>query len=418
MTQPAPSSTAAAHPLGESHEARLLEDLKSFDPSVRDKGVIRLHLSRLEPENRDRQNLRNAETAFDELTRTRSAFVYRLRNSDLMVIYERHENDAAERAVLKLLKLWERDALMQKFKNDARQNRLSSWFDMTKDYDKLLAFAMKQSQGSEKSARRTLPELIAERELVRSNPERGTPLAPLELGKAEDALARVDLSSFTRRQAVCAFVDEGKPEIIFTEVFVSIADLRETLMPRTNLTINPWLFQRFTQTLDRRVMAQIARREDRSLLRDGFSINVNVSTVLSDEFLAFDDDFAPSTQDVVLEMRLEDMFADPGSFAFARDFVTERGYRICVDGLTLNTFPYADPVRLGVAYAKLNWTPDLGAYTGTQHGQELKELIRERKKGRTILARCDSEAAVKIGQQLGITLFQGRYIDSLVRAGR
>jgi len=117
--------------------------------------------------------------------------------------------------------------------------------------------------------------------------------------------------------------------------------------------------------------------------------------VLSDEFLAFDDDFAPSTQDVVLEMRLEDMFADPGSFAFARDFVTERGYRICVDGLTLNTFPYADPIRLGVAYTKLNWTPDLGAYTGTQQGQELKDLIRERKKGRTILARCDSEAAVK-----------------------
>src|SRR5262249_32611002 len=117
MTQAAPAPAAAAHPLGESHEARFLEDLKSFDPSVRDKGVIRLHLSRLEPDNRDKQNLRNAETAFDELTRTRSAFVYRLRNSDLMVIYERHENDAAERAVLKLLKLWERDALMQKFKN-------------------------------------------------------------------------------------------------------------------------------------------------------------------------------------------------------------------------------------------------------------------------------------------------------------
>ena len=39
-----------------------------------------------------------------------------------------------------------------------------------------------------------------------------------------------------------------------------------------------------------------------------------------------------------------------------------------------------------------------------------------RKKGRTILARCDSEAAVKVGQQLGITLFQGRYVDALARA--
>jgi hypothetical protein len=408
--------STSTNPLGPSQEARFLDDLKSLDAGARNKGVIRLHLSRLAPENRDRDALRNAETAFDDLTRTRSAWLYRLRNSDLMVVYEKGETDAAERAMLKILKLWERDPLMQKFKSDARKNRLSSWFDMQADYDKLLTFAMRQAATTGGAPRKSLPEMIAARELMRNNPERGTPLTPIELGRAEDSLARVDLSSFTRRQPVCAFVEDGKPEIVFTEVFVSIADLRETLMPRTDLTINPWLFQRFTQTLDRRVMAQIARREDRTLLRDGFSINVNVSTVLSEEFLAFDDDFAPSTQDVVLEMRLEDMFADPGSFAFARDFVTERGYRVCIDGLNLSTFPFADPNRLGVAYAKLNWAQEMAGYTGTDAGKSLKDMIRERKKGRTILARCDSEACVKVGQQLGITLFQGRYIDTLARA--
>ncbi|MCC6914987.1 MAG: EAL domain-containing protein [Rhodospirillaceae bacterium] len=413
-----PQTGTAAHPLGASHEARFLDDLKSLDPGSRDRGVIRLHLSRLLPENRDKDNLRNAETVFDDLARTRTAQLYRMRNSDLMVVFENHETASAERAMLKLLKLWERDPLIAKFKSDARKNRLSNWFDMNTDYDKLLTFAMRQAASTEKSVRKTLPELIAARELLRNSAERGTPLTPTELGKAEDALARVDLSSFTRRQPVCAFVEDGKPEIVFTEVFVSIADLRETLMPRTDLTINPWLFQRFTQTLDRRVMAQIARREDRTLVRDGFSINVNVSTVLSEEFLSFDDDFAPSSQDVVLEMRLEDMFADPGSFAFARDFVTERGYRICIDGLNLSTFPFADPNRLGVTYAKLNWAQEMTAYGGTEQGQRLKEMIRERKKGRTILARCDSEAAVKVGQQMGITLFQGRYIDALARGIR
>ena len=56
MSQAPVAQAAAAHPLGESHEARFLEDLKSFDENARNKGVIRLHLSRLEPENRDRQN--------------------------------------------------------------------------------------------------------------------------------------------------------------------------------------------------------------------------------------------------------------------------------------------------------------------------------------------------------------------------
>src|ERR1700743_741631 len=105
------NSETLTNPLGQSHEARLLEDLKQLDEGARQKGVIRLHLSRLLPENRTAQGLRTAETAFDEMTRTRSAWLYRLRNSDLMVIFENGETDHAERAVLKLMKLWERDPL-------------------------------------------------------------------------------------------------------------------------------------------------------------------------------------------------------------------------------------------------------------------------------------------------------------------
>jgi EAL domain-containing protein (putative c-di-GMP-specific phosphodiesterase class I) len=410
------ASASASNPLGESHEGRFLADLKAIDPHSRDKGVVRLHLSRLAPENRDVENLRSAETAFDELARTKSARLYRLRNADMMVIYENGVTDMAERAILKLLKLWDRDPLMQRFKNDARKNRLTNWFDMQQDYDKLLQFAQRQTSASDKLSHKTLKEMIAEREMRRNSNERGNPLTPTELGKIEESLARVDLSSFTRRQPVCAFVEDGKTETVFTELFVAIAELRETLMPNSDLTSNPWLFQRLTQTLDKRVMAQVARREDRTLMREGFSVNINVNTVLSEEFLSFDDDFSPASHNVVLEMRVEDVFSDPANFCFARDFLNERGYRICIDGLSLNTFPFADTNRLNVAYAKLMWTPDLTAFLGTQQGNDLKQDIRNRKRGRTILARCDSEAAVRVGQQLGITLFQGRYIDTLARS--
>lgn len=42
-------------------------------------------------------------------------------------------------------------------------------------------------------------------------------------------------------------------------------------------------------------------------------------------------------------------------------------------------------------------------------------MILLRKRERTILSRCDSKAAIKVSQKLGISLFQGRYIDSLIR---
>lgn len=409
------SESTAIHPLGDSHEGKLLEDIRGLDMGARNRGVVRLHLSRLEPDNRREDDLLSAETSFDELTRTRSAWLYRLRNTDLIVIFESSETAAIEKSVVKLLKLWGNDELMKRFKSDPRKNRLSSWFDMNTDYDKLLAFAERQAAARGTKKKKTLQELITAKETMRQKSERGHPLIPSELARVETALAQVDLSSHTRRQPVCAFVDGETPETVFTEVFVSIGDLRETLMPNTDMTANPWLFQRLTQTLDKRVLAQMSRRDDRSLLQEGFSINLNVATIMSEDFLAFDSDLSPSNYEAVLELRIEDIFSDPSNFAFARDFLNERGYNICIDGLTLDTFPYADPIRMGVTYGKLSWSTEIAGMVGTERGEELKAMIMMRKRGRTILARCDSEAAIRAGRQLGITLFQGRYVDSLVR---
>ena len=133
------------HPLGDSHESKMLEDLRGLDPGSRNRGVARVHLSRLQPENKQEDDLRSAETSFEELTRTRSAWLYRLRNCDLMVVFEKSETKAVENAVVKLLKLWNSDPLMKRFKSDPRKNRLASWFDMATDYDKLLAFAERQA---------------------------------------------------------------------------------------------------------------------------------------------------------------------------------------------------------------------------------------------------------------------------------
>ena len=45
---------------------------------------------------------------------------------------------------------------------------------------------------------------------------------------------------------------------------------------------------------------------------------------------------------------------------------------------------------------------------------KLKEHIDRCGRARIILARCDSDEAVRFGQSLGITMYQGRYIDKLL----
>ena len=69
---PEEDASTAVHPLGDSHEGKLLEDLRGLDKGAQNRGVVRLHLSRLEPDHRLNDDLRSAETSFDELTRTLS----------------------------------------------------------------------------------------------------------------------------------------------------------------------------------------------------------------------------------------------------------------------------------------------------------------------------------------------------------
>ena len=49
---------------------------------------------------------------------------------------------------------------------------------------------------------------------------------------------------------------------------------------------------------------------------------------------------------------------------------------------------------------------------------ELADIVRQIGQSRMILCRCDNEEAVRIGQRLGITLYQGRFIDELLSERR
>ena len=124
-------------------------------------------------------------------------------------------------------------------------------------------------------------------------------LTPAMLAKVQKALSMTDFSSLIRRQSVCAVIGKSPPQMLFDEVFVSIADLRDMLLPDVDLTANPWLFQHLTETLDKRVLVSISRHDDGSLTSN-FSINLNVSTILSDEFLEFDENINASMRSSIV----------------------------------------------------------------------------------------------------------------------
>ncbi len=200
--------------------------------------------------------------------------------------------------------------------------------------------------------------------------------------------------------------------MIFEEVYVSIPDLREMLLPDVDLTANPWLFLSLSETLDKRTLETISRHDDGSLTGN-FSININISTILSDEFLEFDDNINPSMRSsIVLELQLVDIFSDIKTFFLAKTFAQSRGYKICVDGITVDKLKYINREQLNADFLKIIWHPSfLDVINEDKH---FTDYVNKAERSRMILCRIDDPEAVKIGNSLGINLYQGRHIQRML----
>ena len=171
--------------------------------------------------------------------------------------------------------------------------------------------------------------------------------------------------------------------------------------------------QRLTTTLDRRLLKKLPDLERTISLTT--SVKLHVATVLDDAFLAFDRKIhRQQGKSMILELQPFDLIADMGAFAFARNFAHERGYKICIDGLSRLNLPLLQREHLGVDFAKISWRTEGKEAVPAEKRQNLAETIRRAGATRVILSDCDDEQAIEFGRSIGITLFQGRHVDTLL----
>ena len=195
-----------------------------------------------------------------------------------------------------------------------------------------------------------------------------------------------------------------------------MGELKERVAPAVNLFTSPWLFQYLTETLDKRVLAVIGRKNFAEL-KEPISLNLNIGTVLSRDFANFNRVVGDHASKMLIEFQVIDIFADMNTYGYARDMLRDRGYRVIVDGVNPLAMQFFDPSTLKPDFIKIAWdrafeddADDAGRI------KTFKEIVRQAGKDSIVLARVDSEKAVKFGLGLGVSRFQGYFIDKLVQA--
>jgi hypothetical protein len=187
-----------------------------------------------------------------------------------------------------------------------------------------------------------------------------------QLARLETSLAQADLSPFARWRAVRRLPPSWPPpkswrldaSLAWEERLFAVHDVSAQLCPGYNIRTDAWLFRRLTRLLDARMLAMLsAPRDDRGT--GAFAINLNVGTILSPDFLRFDEALKlPLRGQVILFVRAADILADHAAWSFARNFAHARAYRLGLAGASLALLRLIDVGAAGFDIVQAGLSPE------------------------------------------------------------
>ena len=117
-----------------------------------------------------------------------------------------------------------------------------------------------------------------------------------------------------------------------------------------------------------------------------------------------------------VEVALIDACADAAAFGRARERLAELGALLVLGSISHLALLMTRPWALRPDLMKLDWSPRLPELPGEERAR-VAAALDEAGPHRMVLARADTEAALRWGLSAGIRRFQGRHVDAMLGAG-
>ena len=413
-------------------EAKLMQMLDNPQLQSEGWGAIHFHLSDLLDEYKSEYQIKIAVNLIHDLLKNYEGSIFLLSDFSIMVVCYKIDQALRDKLTFQLRYLYMDDPLA--YTESGQENpAFNTLYDFKHDWKKFFDLCSRRMVLTSRKSSTTYSErhelapiikpaiergdrqpIVADMAALRSTNPYKSELSASTLVLIEQSLRMADIHSAIRRQPVCAVLANNKIRRVFDELYINIAHLRQTLKSNVDFLSNRWLFKYITRILDER-MIDLLRADPSRFLITPISINLNIETLLSSWFTEFDASISPASKvSIVIEIPVIDVFSDMTAFVLARKEVQRLGYRVCLDGLTTDSFTSINREALGLDLVKMQWNADVHRDLESNESKALIKAIRASGTNRLILCRCDNKAAVEYGQELGISLFQGRYLDSLL----
>lgn len=350
--------------------------------------VLYINISKLKPKNRHPRFVRIVARMFDNLVNMAEGTMFVFANGDIVFLGKKITQEIADEAIKKL-----RSGLITDPIWTAGANESFAKIYEPNEFESLLG----EVNNLMISADNNMPQDKLE----------------IDAGQIEavknhlDSLSLVDL---VKHQNVLKIAGRNKFEVVFDEFFVAVKDLSLQFDKNVDLTANKWLFLYLTQTLDKKTMASFAFSEIKNKTKK-VSVNLNLSTIFTQDFENFAQKIQQSGQQLVAEVQTMDILNNPATYFDAKEILHRMGGEVLLDAVSVEMLKALNITALQPDYVKIFWHPIMEDYAVDNN--TLKDIIANYGSEKFILAKVLDESALRWGLDNSIRMFQGPYIDRL-----
>jgi hypothetical protein len=222
------------------------------------------------------------------------------------------------------------------------------------------------------------------------------------------------IDGFGRYQAIARIGTDGQPKTSGWELFVSVRDINRILLPNVDLIADP-LFDQVMSIMDQTVMAALLSRD----VPDGhISMNLNISTIATEEFLTFakylSDDAVRREEGAELwaELRADDLLEHFDTFRGVELALRKHNMYFMADHITRENIKSVIDSNLPVNGYKVLFDNQDSEFFDI--AEDVDRLARQ---GAIVMARIDTPEGLDFARFHGARRVQGYLIDNRLKAG-
>lgn len=374
-----------------SGEKYLLDALDRVARNPVDYSVLYVNISKLKPKNRHPEFVKIFARMFDSIVGVIRGQMFVLSNGDFAILGKNITEDTVDEAVKKIRLGLSSDPVV----HGRSTKDFAELYYFPEDYTSLYV----KIQNMYEDDNYEVPE----------SPDEGK--RPIRADEIDDVIAQldtIDIPEIIKRQSALQIVGPGKFRVAFQEFFVAVKDLSAHLDKSLDLLASRWLFLYLTQTLDKKTLNAFFSSDIVNWPRQ-ISLNLNLSSVFSHEFVNLAKNFLKPDQKLIVEVQLMDVFNNLQLYFKVKDILHAGGHKLLIDTVSPSSLKLLNLKRLDPDMIKVFWEPLL-EYDA--NNEMFRQVVENLGADNVVLAKCDSNTALKWGLEYKLNTFQGPIIDS------